>query len=283
MRRQFSGYWLREASSGWERGAASASSEPCCSSRFRISASMMIRNLSPAAIVSGVVPCENLAEIFQLRVSSATSRRANSDGGSLTQSSPAGWRQRSLALAVVLFGLAASHFSGHWGRLTGLGDRFGLGEATASYCHGSEQFATQPGFPDRAVIASFGQAAVYEFPNGPARRVMMDGRLESCTRQTFEHYEGILRKIAQGDPSWQQQLGPLDSQGRMPAIILDSRADRDQINGLLMLRNWRMVFADSAAAVFITSELADQLGLAACPDTHSDLIFVGEMSYYEFS
>jgi hypothetical protein len=23
--------------------------------------------------------------------------------------------------------------------------------------------------------------------------------------------------------------------------------------------------------------------LAACPDTHSDLIFVGEMSYYEFS
>ena len=25
------------------------------------------------------------------------------------------------------------------------------------------------------------------------------------------------------------------------------------------------------------------LNLAACPDTHSDLVFVGEMSYYEFS
>jgi hypothetical protein len=28
---------------------------------------------------------------------------------------------------------------------------------------------------------------------------------------------------------------------------------------------------------------ADSEHLAACPDTHSDLVFVGEMSYYEFS
>jgi hypothetical protein len=221
----------------------------------------MIRNLSPTAIVSGAVLCENLAAIFRLRMRSAASVSTNSDRGPLIQSCTSQGRRRSVALAIVLFGLAASHLSGHWGRLTGLGDRFGLGETTAWYCHGAAKFAGQPGFPDRAVIASFGQAAVYEFYNGPSRRVMMDGRLEVCSRQTFEAYEGILRKMAQGDPSWQQDLGPLDSQGRMPAIILDSRSARDQINGLFMLRSWRMVFADVAAAVFITSELADQLGL----------------------
>lgn len=227
----------------------------------------MIRNLSPVAIVSGVVLCENLAEISRLKTSSATPGSTSSDAGSLNQRSTTRRRRLPIAISVVLFSLAASHFSGHWGRLTGLGDRFGLGESAAWYSHTAAKFAGQPGFPERAVIASFGQAAVYEFHNAPARRVLMDGRLEVCSRQTFELYEDILRKMAQGDSTWQQQLGPRDSQGRLPAIILDSRAARDQINGLFMLPSWRMVFADSAASVFITSQLADNLGLAPADPT----------------
>ena len=90
----------------------------------------------------------------------------------------------------------------------------------------------------------------------------MDGRLEVCTRETFEFYEAILLKMGQGDPAWQNLPGVLDAQGRLPVIILDSRTARNEINGMFRLPNWRMVFADSAAAVFITRDLADQLGLA---------------------
>jgi hypothetical protein len=183
----------------------------------------MIRNLSPAAIVSGVVLCENLSEAFRLRNAFRASSTAESAEDSRRKSGDAKQRRCAIALSVILFGLATSHFSGHWGRLTGLGDRFGLGEATAWYSHGAAKFAGQPGFPDRAIIASFGQAAVYEFHNAPTRRVLMDGRLEVCTRETFELYESILSRMSQGDPGWQQLPGVADAQGRLPAIILDSR------------------------------------------------------------
>ena len=221
----------------------------------------MIRNLSPAAIVSGFVLCENLAETFRLRIAFRTSGTVESGEESRLQIGEAKQRRCAIALSVVLFGLAASHFSGHWGRLTGLGDRFGVGEATAWYSHGAAKFAGQPGFPDRAIIASFGQAAVYEFHNAPTHRVLMDGRLEVCTRETFEAYESILSRMSQGDPGWQQLPGVVDAQGRLPAIILDSRTARNEINGMFQLPSWRIVFADSAAAVFISSDLADQLGL----------------------
>ena len=227
----------------------------------------MIRNLSPAAVVSGVVLCANLSEIFQLRNGDTASAGAEHASGQRHNRENAKQRRCSIALSVVLFGLAASHFSGHWGRLTGLGDHFGLGETTAWYSHDAAKFAGQPGFPDRAIVASFGQAAVYEFHNGPTRRVMMDGRLEVCTRETFEAYESILRKMAQGDPVWQQLPGVADAQGRLPVIILDSRTARDEINGIFRLPEWRIVFADSAAAVFIASELANQLGLPRADPT----------------
>lgn len=221
----------------------------------------MIRNLSPAAIVSGVVLCENLSEVFRLRNALHGTDSAKSSENVLLEVSDVSRRRWTLALTVALFGLAISHFSGHWGRLTGLGDRFGLGEATAWYSHGAAQFAGQSGFPDRAIVANFGQAAVYEFHNGPVRRVLMDGRLEVCTRDTFEVYESILLMMSQGDPRWQQMPGVIDAEGRLPAIILDSRTARNEINGMFRQRNWRLVFADSVAAVFISSDLANQLGL----------------------
>ncbi|NQV23434.1 MAG: hypothetical protein HQ518_03610, partial [Rhodopirellula sp.] len=227
----------------------------------------MIRNLSPAAIVSGLVVCENLAETLQLRLKIDGSAAAAAHREPKTPLRAKTARRLSVAMSAVLIGLAASHFSGHWGRLTGLGDRFGLDEAPAWYSHSAARFAGQPGFPDRAVVASFGQAAVYEFHNAPTHQVLTDGRLEVCTRETFERYEDILRRMAQGDPSWQQQLGPVDSQGRLPAIILDSRTARAEINGLFARPDWRLVFADAAAAVFITSELANRLGLSAADPT----------------
>lgn len=227
----------------------------------------MIRNLSPAAIVCGVVLCENLVEIRSRRLNADEKSSPNGPGNSLAAPVRQIERRISWTMSLVLFGLAAAHLTGHWGRLTGLRDRFGVGEAPAWYAHEASKFAGQPGFPNRAVVASFGQSAVYEFHNAPDQRVLMDGRLEVCTRETFELYEGILERMAMRDPAWQQLLGPPDEHGRLPTIILDSRSARAEINGLSGMPGWRLVFADSAAAVFITSDLADQLGLGVADPT----------------
>lgn len=227
----------------------------------------MIRNLSPAAIVCGVVLCENLAEVRALRSNAREKTSSDGIGDSSVSPTRAIERRISWIVSLVLFGLAAAHLTGHWGRLTGLRDRFGVGEAPAWYAHEAAKFAGQPGFPNRAVVASFGQSAVYEFHNAPDHRVLMDGRLEVCTRETFELYEAVLSRMAMRDPSWQQLLGPPDELGRLPAIILDSRSARAEINGLSGMPGWRLVFADSAAAVFITSDLADHLGLRVADPT----------------
>lgn len=222
----------------------------------------MMRNLSPAAVVSGLVLCENISELVHLRRVRDASGNAVPAMDGQPECKFYSQRRCAIAVSVILSGLAASHLTGHWGRLTGLGDQFSIGEETAWYSHEAAKFAGQPGFPARAIVASFGQAAVYEFHNGPTHRVLMDGRLEVCTRETFELYEAILQKMEQGDPDWQNLPGVIDAQGRLPVIILDSRTARNEINGMFRLPNWRMVFADSAAAVFITRGLAEQLGLA---------------------
>ena len=183
----------------------------------------MMRNLSPAAVVSELVLCENISELVQLR----RVRDASGNGVPAMDGQPEckfhSQRRCAIAVSVILSGLVASHLTGHWGRLTGLGDQFTISEETAWYSHEAAKFAGQPGFPARAIVTSFGQAAAYEFHNGPTHRVLMDGRLEVCTRETFEFYEAILLKMGQGDPAWQNLPGVLDAQGRLPVIILDSR------------------------------------------------------------
>jgi hypothetical protein len=69
--------------------------------------------------------------------------------------------------------------------------------------------------------------------------------------------------MAAGDASWQVVFEP-KSDDDLPVVILDSRGTdtRAAINALLQTPGWRLVFADQAAAVFLTNERADKLSLA---------------------
>ena len=109
------------------------------------------------------------------------------------------------------------------------------------------------------IVANFGQAAVYEYHNGPERRMFMDGRLEVCTRQTFEQYNAILQSIAQGDSRWVEPF--LDNLGTPPAVLLDSRGSRPLIVAMLQTPRWRLGFADPTGVVFLDDATADRLGL----------------------
>jgi hypothetical protein len=210
------------------------------------------RNTNIFSIVSVVVTVGNLDDWFALRPPSRD------------PSHPEERRESSRLTATML--LAWSAFSvaviaGPWHRFGGEDKSFGLGEREAWYIHDAARFAAKPGLPHRAFVSHIGQAAVYSYHNGPQRRIFMDGRLEVCTRRTWMEYNAILTAMAIGDFRWQDALR--DSEGQLPAVILDSRGSRAQINGLLNTPGWRLVFADASAGVFLDEALAKRLGLPA--------------------
>ena len=148
--------------------------------------------------------------------------------------------------------------TGVWNEIGEKNKPFRLGEAKNWFIHDAAKFAGQPGFPETAIVANIGQAEVYVYHNGPQRRVFMDARLEVCTQRTFELFNGIMTDMSMGNPRWQNLF-----QGReLPVVILDSRTSRPAINGMLNTPTWRLVFADSAAAVFLPVVTAEKLKLS---------------------
>jgi hypothetical protein len=204
------------------------------------------RNVNIFAIVSLVVACENFAEI------GAGQARASSIPGRPTV-------RNSRRMAAFVTCLIVAVVTGGWRAITEEGKEFRLGESPNWYIHAAAKFAGQPGFPNRAFVAHNGQAPVYTYHNAPGHWVFMDARLEVCTKRTFEEFNAILGLMVRGDPAWQTLLAAGSSE--MPVVILDSRGSRFQIAAMMQTPGWRLVFADRAAAVFLTDQQADALNL----------------------
>ena len=214
------------------------------------------RNWNISAVVCSTVLCGNFEELRRTQTAETPSAVQVHRTLRLTQT--------GIALMGVL---ACVHLTGFWGKLTGDRQTFGVTEARNWYVHGAAQFAGQPGMPTRALIANIGQAAVYIFHNAPEGRVWMDGRLEVCSRQTFETYQNIRLLMRRSDPSWMSIRGVRDANGQLPVIILDSRYSRSEIDGLVRTPGWRPVFADAAGAVFVDDAVATRLGLPPADPT----------------
>lgn len=204
------------------------------------------RNTNIFALVSGVILSANWQEFSELRSRPATGRRQ---------------RYFTWVMSAIVAGLIVAVVTGWWNRWGEGNKPFRLGEGEAWFIHDAARFAGQPGFPERAFVANNGQAAVYIYHNGPDRRVFMDGRLEVCTRFTFEVFNNILLRMAHGDPSWLTLF--VNGEAEPPAVLLDSRYSRAQIAGMMATPGWRLVFADPSGAVFLDHKLADKLALPA--------------------
>ncbi|MCA9093531.1 MAG: hypothetical protein KDA68_08605, partial [Planctomycetaceae bacterium] len=163
-------------------------------------------------------------------------------------------------IAAILMGVfMVVVVTGGWGAISENWKTFGWNEAPNWFGHEAMKFAARPGMPKRAYLAHFGLAGTYIMHNGPENKVFMDPRLEVCSRKTYEQWELAMSLMANRNPAWEGIVNP-DGKG-LPAVILDSRAARPVINGLLMTPTWRLVFADPSAAVFIPASLADELKL----------------------
>lgn len=216
------------------------------------------RNTAIFALISGMILSDNLSDWVQI----AASRTLPAHKGAGIRG-PLRFFDESLfkngSSAVILLFLMISVFTGYWHRWGGEGKVLGLGEQEAWYAHAASKFAGQPGMPDRAFVSNNGQAAVYIFHNGPEQKVFFDGRLEVNSKETFQLYEQFQQQMSFNMSGWAYLLE--DENGQLPAIILDSRFSRNEINGLLNNPQWRLVFADQVAAVFLDQKTTDRLKL----------------------
>jgi hypothetical protein len=203
------------------------------------------RNTNIFSLVSGFVACENVMETL------------SPDGRT---SAGAFRRWPTWGMAALLAGLIVVVVSGLWNALGENNKPFMLGEARGWFMHDACRFAGQAGFPERAFVSHNGQAAVYIYHNAPDRLVFMDGRLEVCSRNTFEVFNAILTLMADGNPDWQKLFQA--NRGEMPVVLLDNKISLLQIRGLLLTPGWRLVYSDEVGAVFLSDEKAEALSLA---------------------
>lgn len=208
------------------------------------------RNTNIFALISGFVACENFAEVA-IYVARRTVVRPEVADRDL--------RFKELMTGIMV-ALSLLIVTGFWNRYIGEKNKpFGLGESPNWFIHDAAKFAAQDGFPKRAFVANIGQAEVYVYHNGPDRKVFMDARLEVCSQKTFMGLNDALAAMASGSSRWLNS----HRDDEVPVVILDSRTVRPSINGMLMTPFWRLVFADRSAAVFLPTQLAEQLKLPA--------------------
>ncbi len=127
------------------------------------------------------------------------------------------------------------------------GRTIGLGEQPLWFPHEAARFAGRPEMPDKFLSFHIGHASLYEYYHGPERKVFADARLEVIGADLFERYTDLQRRISQGERTWPAEL---DAIGR-PAILIDLEGSSAVGGTLLTSADWRCVWFDPIAAVFV--------------------------------
>lgn len=205
-----------------------------------------IRNANLFAVAAAHVLAANLgewaAELSDARPDPGSDRRRHALNG---------------LVAVAAGFLAIATGSGWVFRATGERRSFGLGASPLAYAHDAARFAARPGLPDRALVYSLRQAGVYEFHDGPARKVYLDGRLEVPDRDTFASYVWFERALEQDARGWRDALRQIGE----PLILLDHDGHSGAEATLMADPGWRCLWFDPIASVFVSTSRRD-LGAA---------------------
>ena len=155
---------------------------------------------------------------------------------------------RRSALACLLAAWLAAIGSGAWNEHVASGHRLGLGEMAGEFAHGAARFAGREGLPDRAIAFDLGMASLYVYHNGPDKKIFMDPRLEVPSLETFNNYVAIDDSLHGRGDAWRTALEPL---GR-PLVLLDHRSHAMGEALLLTDGDWRCIYFDPLASVFVS-------------------------------
>jgi len=153
----------------------------------------------------------------------------------------------TLLVAGLIAGLILFVSLGTFYRLTGEGRTVALGEEPLFFPHAAARFAGKPDLPDRFLSFHNGHASLYEYYNGPARKVYTDPRLEVAGAELFQKYMHLESQIAYNQPGWPEEL---DRIGR-PIIMVDHEHNSSLGATILSHDEWRCVWFDPSVALFV--------------------------------
>ncbi len=201
------------------------------------------RNSHQFAAVAGTITAWNLGQ-WAAAVHRCHVGRTGQDPSEGTSASLA---PRILAGSAILI-VAAWVGSGLFYRMTGEGRTISLGEEPLFFAHDAARFAGRPEMPERFISFHNAHASLFEFYNGPARKVFTDPRLEVAGADLFRRYLTLDYKLKKDIPGWQADL---DRIGR-PVIMVDHEFQNPlDAATLLADAHWRCVWFGPIVSVFV--------------------------------
>jgi tetratricopeptide (TPR) repeat protein len=203
------------------------------------------RNSHQFAAVVGCVTAWNLGEW------ASALRRRRELLSTAVHSSPGVGRLLALAAVTTCLLLVAT---GRFYAWAGEGRTVALGEERLWFPHAAARSAGRPGMPERFLCFHNGLAGLFEYYNGPDRKVFADARLEVIGPDVYRESLNLERDIRLSRPEWSKALETL---GR-PGILTDHL--QPGMTGiaatLLASPDWRCVWFDPLASVFIPAGAA---------------------------
>jgi tetratricopeptide (TPR) repeat protein len=124
---------------------------------------------------------------------------------------------------------------------------FGFGEKPLTFAHDAARFAGQSAMPRRAVVFPMQTAALYIYHHAPGHLTFMDCRLELFSMETFQTHLSVLKQLNKGHPRAIADLDALEA----PVVMMGHAANTRAEATLLLHPNWRLVYFDALASVFL--------------------------------
>jgi len=203
-----------------------------------------VRNINLFGLVAGFVAAWNLGEWAADLEADIASKWPLTVAGLVAPVAMA------CLIGLLITGIVADWFTS----ATGEQRRFGTHESPLVYAHEAARFAGRRGLPDRALVITLRQAAVYLFHNGPDRKLFMDGRLEVPSRSTFETLVRLRSLLNDGRPGWAEPVRRMGD----PLILLDHVEDFGAEATLLADPAWRCIYYDPIASIFVSRRRRQQ-------------------------
>ncbi len=201
------------------------------------------RNSHQFAAVVGAVTAWNFGE-WAGAVAHRRSATSKPGARATSPAAPLIPRLATLAVVVIVLVLVASGTFYSW---SGEGRTIGLGEEPLWFPHAAIECAGEKSMPPRFLSYHDGYAALYEYHNGPERKVFSDARLEVIGPELYERYVNLRNRIHDDDPSWPSAL---DALGR-PAVLIGHENSAMLGASIMANPSWRCVWFDPIAALFV--------------------------------
>lgn len=203
------------------------------------------RNSHQFAAVVGTVTAWNFGEW----AAALARRRAEASRGRPSKSALALAPRLAVAGGVALTILLVG--TGQFYAWAGEGRTVGWGERPLWFPHAASKFAGSEGMPGRFLVFHNGHAGLFEYDNGPGRKVYADARLEVMGPEVYAKDRDLARDIVLQRPGWSDRIVALGPP--TPGVLVDhvQRESAGLATAMLGASAWRCVYYDETASVYV--------------------------------